>query len=180
MKLVDEGKIRKAMVGMYLNDNDNSHLILGDYDASFIEGGEDSLKWLETTNDTEWQIAVTSAYFGDHNLYKHSFRQAVLHSGTELLGVIMADFSSVSKIMMEKFAFSCDKNECVSKKSCDKFNMEGLDFNLTLGPDVNVKIPGSKLLIDKQEGCQFALFNSGKRYIFGNVFLKEYYTIYDI
>lgn len=165
---------------MYLSDDDNSHLILGDYDASFVEGGEDSLQWLETTNDTEWQIAVSTAYFGDHNLYKHSFRQAVLHSGTELLGVIMADFSLVSKIMTEKFGFSCDKNECVSRKSCDSFEMKGLDFNLTLGPDVNVVIPGSKLLIATQEGCRFALFNSGKRYIFGNVFLKEYYTIYDI
>ncbi len=93
MKLVDEGTIRKAIVGMYLSDDENSNLILGDYDASFVEGGEDGLKWLETTNDTEWQIAVTSAYFGDHNLYKHSFRQAVLHSGTELFGVIMADFT---------------------------------------------------------------------------------------
>lgn len=58
--------------------------------------------------------------------------------------------------------------------------MTGLDFNMTLGSDVNIVIPGSKLLIDKENGCQFGLFNSGNRYILGNIFLKEYYTAYDI
>jgi len=40
VKLIDEGKIKNAMVGIYLSDNDDSHLVLGGYDASFIEGGE--------------------------------------------------------------------------------------------------------------------------------------------
>ena len=86
--------------------------------------------------------------------------------------------------MRENYNFHCDMSRCRGVNYCDAYNMTDVNLTLTLGPDVNVTINEKDLLMDlhndDEYNCQFTLFNSGKRMILGNVFLKNYYTIYDI
>lgn len=60
---------------MYIDrDNENSTIQFGDYDADLIEKGEEGLTWIESTNDTDWQVDIGAAYLGGESLYLHSFR----------------------------------------------------------------------------------------------------------
>jgi hypothetical protein len=83
-------------------------MMFGDYNSKAIEGGSNGVVWFDSNNETEWQIDVTGSSFANKTLFKHSFRQAVLHLGTETTGVTQTDFQSIALTMTQKFAFTCN------------------------------------------------------------------------
>jgi hypothetical protein len=105
-------------------------------------------------------------------MFKHSFKQAVIHSGTKFIGMISSHFTKVATQMRSKFGFECDTSRCRGKQTCDTYDVTGLDFTLTMGPDFNVTVTGEDLLIplsnDEEFQCGLALVNNGHTYLLGN------------
>ena len=84
---------------------------------------------------------------------------------------------------MRKLGFECDTSRCRGQNYCEAYNTTGLEFTLTLGSDFEATIRENDLLLeikDEDYNCVLSLFNAGSRYIFGNQFLRHFYTIYDV
>ena len=63
-----------------------SSIQFGDYNTNLIEKDPDddddaALKWLNTSNGTDWQVDLFATKIGANNLYKDSYRQALFDVG---------------------------------------------------------------------------------------------------
>jgi len=66
--MAQEEEIQKPMVSIYISNNTNetSNIMFGDYNTSFIAGGDDkAIDWFELSNKTDFQVDVSWAHFGD-------------------------------------------------------------------------------------------------------------------
>jgi hypothetical protein len=56
--LSKQKKIKRPAVSVFISKyehlNITSNIMLGDFNTTYIEGGEDAITWFDLTNDTDW------------------------------------------------------------------------------------------------------------------------------
>ena len=71
-----EGLIDRIVFSIFVSRfESNSHsLQIGDYDTTFIDGGEKNLSWfhLDDVMDSRWFIDITAAHLGETSIFSHS------------------------------------------------------------------------------------------------------------
>jgi hypothetical protein len=65
--MAKEEEIQRPMVSILISNNTNetSNIMFGDYNTTFIEGGEAAIDWFDLTNKTDFQLYLSWAHFGD-------------------------------------------------------------------------------------------------------------------
>lgn len=98
-----------------------------------------------------------------------------------MIGIASSEYLQITGLLLTNF-FDCDSGSCLSKVPCIEYG-RSLDLTFTISDYFNVTIPTTDLLqavFDNEYQCRFYAFNSGNRYILGNPFLKNYYSVFDI
>jgi len=121
---------------------------IGDYDTSYVVGGETGLHWFELMiNDNvgswRWQTDLTDSYFGDKKLFEHFFKWAEINASYSGIGLTSEDFEIASIVLRAANKdIYCDYDKCLGKEECSAYKGKIPDFTFTLSNRVNFTVAG--------------------------------------
>jgi len=119
--LAKQRKIKRPVVSVFVSKfehlNIPSTLQLGDFNTTLIEGGEDAITWFDLTNDTEWQVYLSWAHFGDKQLFEHDFKPVEINLGVPYIGVDDETFEKLQNhLTLMDSSITCDQVNCYGTK----------------------------------------------------------------
>jgi len=167
---IDQGVVAQQMFAFDLGDNKDGELTFGGYDDSKFSG---EITWVSLSEPKYWQIDIENIQAGS---FSSGTTNGIVDSGTSLITgpsmEIMKIASSVGATanLMGQYTIDCAK---VSTLPDLEFHINGKAW----------PVPGKDLVIQSGGTCLFALMGmdipSGPQWILGDVFMRQYYTIFD-
>lgn len=175
---IQQNVVDQPIFSFYLGDNESGELVFGGYDASKFEG--DDLTYVDLYSATYWAVKLDGASCGDYESGGEnpdgSPTTAIIDSGTSLI--------TGPKVEIDKLAASVGATRNFAGEymiDCDKaadipdvvFTIDGEEYS----------IPGPSTVIESGGTCIFGFmgmdFPGGPDWILGDVFMREYYTVFD-
>uniref|UniRef100_H0XP70 Peptidase A1 domain-containing protein n=1 Tax=Otolemur garnettii TaxID=30611 RepID=H0XP70_OTOGA len=173
-----KGLITANFFAFYLTSRGKagSMLILGDVDHSYYSG---ELRWVPVTKQQYWQIAMDRISVNGIIIACHNGCQAILDTGTSFVNGPYEDVLNIQNVIRAHHTF---------------IDMYVSDCNtITHLPDVvfviggiNYPVPSRSYIRKDAFGFCVSTFNSFSDYLFtsktwilGDVFLREYFSVYD-
>jgi len=170
-RMVQSGAFEEPIFSVFFgNDGEQSEITFGKYEKSRMET---ALFWAPVTTPGYWQVAMEDITLADQRLNLCSAAghcQVAVDTGTSLL----AGPSTVVDTLVEKLGVADD---CSNVKSL---------------PDIGFIVEGHILNLKPEDyvaqslgGCSLGLMSldipppKGPLFIFGDPFLRKYYTVYD-
>lgn len=169
---IDQGKVEKPMFAFYLGDNADGELTFGGYDDDKFEG--DELTWVPLSDATYWRIDMDAVKIGEFSIGESD---AIVDSGTSL---IIGPKMDILAIALEIGA----KPTLTGQYTIDCEKVAGIpDMTWTIAGK-EYTVAGKKLVIQSAGMCIFAMMGMdfpapGPQWILGDVFMREYYTVFD-
>jgi len=171
-RLVASGSMEKNLFGVFFgNDNEDSEITFGRYDQNRIAS---ELLWLKVTEPGYWQVKIDDVTLGKTSLGfcdPGSGCQVAVDTGTSL----MAGPSDAVQTIHESVYV---KHDCSNLGDLPKLNFMVGNIPLALDPE-------DYITNSPENGCQLGLMSldipppKGPLFIFGDPFLRKYYTVYD-
>ena len=161
-------------------DGTDGELLLGDWDTTKFLGG---ISWIPLTSETYWQIGLNGIQVGSKT-FKTSER-AILDTGTSLLTMPTADVKDFMDLIgatqvssfVQEYQVNCNQVDSLPtlKISLDKgtFELDGSDYILEMSSGGKQTCLVGIMGLDMPDGRPPIV-------ILGDVFLRKYYSIYDI
>jgi hypothetical protein len=168
-RMVQSGAFEQPLFSVFFgNEGEQSEITFGKYEKSRMEG---ALFWAPVTTPGYWQVEMEDITLGDQRLSLcKDHCQVAVDTGTSLL----AGPSNVVDTLVDKLAVADD---CSNIKSL---------------PDIGFIVQGHILNLKPEDyiaqslgGCSLGLMSldipppKGPLFIFGDPFLRKYYTVYD-
>lgn len=175
--LLDSKAIDKAIFSFKLNsyhEAEGGQLTLGGYDPDDFTG---PIQWLNVSRQQYWEVPLKHMHIGDVKLPETG--RVIIDSGTSLLAVPSHVVHYVHRIIGAQhtssgiYVVDCKKLHQLPTVS---FNLGGIDFSLS--PE--------EYVINYEGICASAftsmdLLSEGEPlWILGDVFMRKYYTIFDM
>jgi len=167
---IDQGVVAQQMFAFNLGDNSDGELTMGGYDEAHFTG---EITWTALSQPKYWQIDIENIQAGS---FSSGATNGIVDSGTSLITgprmEIMKIANSVGAMpnLIGQYTIDCAK---VSSLPDLVFNINGKAW----------PVPGKDLVIQSGGTCLFALMGmdipSGPKWILGDVFMRQYYTIFD-
>lgn len=167
---IDQGAVAQQMFAFDLGDESDGELTLGGYDESKFTG---DITWTPLSEPKYWQIDLQNISIGG---FTSGATNGIVDSGTSLLtgpsAQIMKIATSVGATpnLMGQYTIDCAK---VSSIPDLEFTINGKAW----------PVPGKDLVIQSGGTCLFAMMGmdipQGPKWILGDVFMRQYYTIFD-
>jgi len=171
-RLGDSGTMQRPLFAVFFgNDSEDSEITFGRYDKRRMAS---ELMWLPVTEPGYWQIKVDSVVVGGQTMDPCSGDrgcQVAVDTGTSLL----AGPSDVVESLVERLHVAMD---CSNKLNLPDLTFVVGNVSLALSPDDYVSQTAGS--------CSLGLMAmdipppKGPLYIFGDPFLRKYYTVYDL
>mmetsp|Transcript_11397 Transcript_11397/g.21323 ORF Transcript_11397/g.21323 Transcript_11397/m.21323 type:complete len:443 (-) Transcript_11397:138-1466(-) len=169
---IEQGKVEKPMFSFYLGNNADGELTFGGYDEDKFVGEE--LTWVPLSDATYWRIDMEGVQIG---LFKVGNTDAIVDSGTSLITGPSKDILAIAleigakPTLTGQYTIDCEKVENIPDIT---WKIHGNDYVL----------PGKSLVIQSAGMCIFAMMGMdfpkpGPQWILGDVFMREYYTVFD-
>lgn len=168
---IDQGLVQKPMFAFYLGDNQDGELTFGGYDESKCAS---DIHWVPLSEATYWKIDIDGIEMGS---YKSTSTNAIVDSGTSLITGPTSAIRQIANAIGAKQAITGQYTiDCQSIDSIP-------DISWTIDGQ-KYTVPGKKLVIQSAAMCIFAMMGMdfpepGPQWILGDVFMREYYTIFD-
>ncbi|KAK5872409.1 hypothetical protein PBY51_013116 [Eleginops maclovinus] len=166
----NQGKIPQDMFSMYLSSSvEGSMLILGGTDSDYYAG---SLNWIPVNGATNyWNIKIQSITINGNTVACSGGCEAVVDSGTSYIIGPSKDIGNINGWL----GASTDQFG-ETFVSCSNMNiLPEIMFNIN---GYNFALPPSAYIIQSSSSCRTG-FGSGT-WILGEVFMRQYYTAFDI
>lgn len=168
---IDQGLVDKPMFAFYLGDNADGELSFGGYDETKYVG---DISWVPLSEATYWKIDMEGVKISS---FSTGPTNAIVDSGTSLIVGPTADIRSIALSIGAKptitgqYTVDCDKVDEIPDMT---WTIDGKDYT----------VAGKKLVIQSASMCIFAMMGMdfpkpGPQWILGDVFMREYYTIFD-
>lgn len=169
---IEQGKVEKPMFAFYLGNNADGELTFGGYDDDKFVGEE--LTWVPLSDATYWRIDMGGVRIG---MFEVGPTDAIVDSGTSLITGPSKDILAIAleigakPTLTGQYTIDCEKVEDIP------------DITWKIGGDDYV-LPGKSLVIQSTGMCIFAMMGMdfpkpGPQWILGDVFMREYYTVFD-
>lgn len=169
---IDQGKVEKPMFAFYLGDNADGELTFGGYDDDKFEG--DELTWVPLSDATYWRIDMDAVKIGEFSIGESD---AIVDSGTSLIIGPKMDILAIAleigakPTMTGQYTIDCEKVAGIPDMT---WTIAGKEYT----------VAGKKLVIQSAGMCIFAMMGMdfpapGPQWILGDVFMREYYTVFD-
>jgi len=168
--MIRDQVLKKNMFSVFFGatDTEESEITFGEYKTSRMAS---DLFWVPVSNPGYWQVEMQDIAVQNHRLNLcHGNCQVAVDTGTSL----MAGPTDIVNALIDKLAV---KNDCSNYHRLPDLGFVVGDHVLNLKPEDYV---------DKgDDGCSVALMTldipppKGPLFIFGDPFLRKYYTVYD-
>jgi len=175
--LYRQGLVKQPIFSFYLSKQGDTdgELILGDVDKSKFTG---DLQWIPLASETYWRVNLDSATMSGFPITAAKY--AILDTGTSLMAGPTAEVKSLaqaigaSPLNDKQYLIDCNKRATLPEiqwtMSGKTFTLNGFDYTIDAGAGV----------------CLFGFIGldvpapSGPLWILGDVFLRKYYSVYDL
>jgi len=168
---IDQRLVAYPMFAFYLGDNKDGELTFGGYDNSHFTG---NLQWINLVEAAYWKIAIDGIEMGS---FSSSNTDAIVDSGTSLITGPSSDIARIAeeigatRSLTGQYTINCDDIQNIPDIT---FTIDGNDYIL----------PGVSLVVKSSSMCLFAMMGMdfqepGPKWILGDVFMREYYTVFD-
>ncbi|XP_058860537.1 pepsin A-like [Acipenser ruthenus] len=172
--MMSQHLVSQDLFSFYLNripsTGPQAVLTFGGIDPSYYTG---AIQWVPVTSQSYWQVNVDSVKINGQVVACSSVCEAILDTGTSLMIGSSDAISSILKLVglslqsNGMYAASCDN---LDKMPDVVFTINGLDFPM---PSYAYTMPVSGGL------CKSGFGHTGDFWILGEVFMREYYSIFD-
>jgi len=169
-RLVESGVLEKPLFAVFFgNDDEESEITFGRYEEHHMET---QLTWVPVTEPGYWQVHMEDVTMGGEKLgiCESKGCQVAVDTGTSLL----AGPSDAVDTLIEKLEL---KSDCSNVKDLPKVGFMVGGKNLELAPE--------DYIAHTADGCSLGFMSldipppKGPLFIFGDPFLRKYYTVYD-
>uniref|UniRef100_A0A8D0H044 Peptidase A1 domain-containing protein n=1 Tax=Sphenodon punctatus TaxID=8508 RepID=A0A8D0H044_SPHPU len=170
--MMSEGLVQQDLFSVYLSRHDTgSVVIFGGIDGSYYTG---SVNWIPVTEQGYWQIKVDSITVNGQEVACSGGCQAIVDTGTSLLAGPANAISSLQNAIGATLGqYSQYDINCSNLPSMPDviFVINGIQYPLS---------PSAYTSQVAQGDCTSGFQNtSGELWILGDVFIREYYSIFD-
>ena len=181
-QMVRQGLLKKGMFSFYLakESGEDGELLLGDYNDDKFSG---SISWVSLNAETYWQVNFGGFHFNGELI--QNTKRAILDTGTSLLAGPKEDVQPIIQAIgarqvsptVQEYQVDCNNIDSLPDLT---FDLNGSHFTLK-GEDY--------ILVMEDKGKQSCILGimpfampEGKEplWILGDVFLRKYYSIFDI
>ncbi|KAG9350356.1 hypothetical protein JZ751_026711, partial [Albula glossodonta] len=164
--------VSQDLFSFYLTSKSESGSVVtfGGIDHSYYTG---SITWIPLSSETYWQISMDSVTINGQTVACNGGCQAIVDTGTSL---IIGPSNDITSINQRVGASTSNGNSVVSCKNIGNmpevtFNINGHAFTLSASDYVR-KV--------RHYGCLTGFDQSGSNlWILGDVFIRQYYSIFD-
>jgi hypothetical protein len=177
--LVKQGKVESAVFAFYLGNSRPGELTLGGIDPAHFHG---PLSYVPVTSDTYWETTLHSVKYGAMSSSKPA--NCILDTGTSVLAGPTKEVQAIAELAgavpllgTGEYMIDC---ATIDTLPILHLTLSGVEFTLS-GADYVVKTSSFG-----QEACLFGFLGidvpepRGPLWILGDVFLRKYYTVFDI
>ncbi|XP_053100015.1 embryonic pepsinogen-like [Hemicordylus capensis] len=170
--LMNSGLVQQDLFSVYLSrEKTGSVLTLGGIDESHYTG---SINWIPVTEQGYWQIAVDGIFVNGQAIACSGGCQAIVDTGTSLLAGPPAEISSLQNVIgatpgqYSEYDINCSN---LPNMPDVVFVISGIQYPLTPSAYTNQANQGE---------CTSGFQNtSGDLWILGDVFIREYFSVFD-
>jgi len=167
---IDQDAVSRSMFAFYLGDEMDGELTLGGYDDARYAG---EITWVSLSEPKYWQIDIGNVQVGS---FSSGPTNGIVDSGTSLITGPSSDIMKIALAagampnMLGQYTMDCERVSSIPDLA---FSVDGKAF----------VVPGKDLVIQSGGTCLFAMMGmdipSGPQWILGDVFMRQYYTIFD-
>jgi len=167
---IDQGLVALSVFAFDLGNDRDGELTIGGYDDAKFTG---DISWVSLSEPKYWLIDVDDVKAGSYSSGKTS---GIVDSGTSLITGPKAAITKIAASagatanFLGQYTIDCEK---VASLPALEFVIGGETF----------AVPGKELVIEAAGTCLFALMAmdlpAGPAWILGDVFMRQYYTIFD-
>ncbi|XP_026563067.1 embryonic pepsinogen-like [Pseudonaja textilis] len=167
--LMKEGLVQQDLFSFYLSRKETGSMItFGGIDHSHYTG---SINWIPVSQQTYWQISMDSVLVNGQKIACNSGCQAIVDTGTSLLAGPSSDIISILKAVGAKPGQSVINCSSSSNLPDVVFVINGIHYPLP---------PAAYTRKFMSDLCSTNFQPSnGDLWILGDVFIREYYSIFD-
>jgi len=167
---VDQQVVNQPVFAFSLGDNSDGELTFGGYDDDKFQG---DITWVPLSDPKYWEIQMDNIQIGS---YSSGATPGIIDSGTSLITGPASEVRKIARLvgasanwLTGQYTIPCDKVA----------GLPDLEFH------VNGKawpVPGKELVIEAAGTCLFGMMAmdlNPPKWILGDVFMRQYYTIFD-
>ena len=180
-----QGVIDEAIFAFYLNDDDfsdedvelQSEVMIGGYDAVKYAKNE-TIHWIKLFNSGYWSIPISKVEFEGAQL-EGPATFGIIDTGTSLIIGPSSQVTQINNAIYKKHNDYCATDDGLTLCECDKIeDIEGLSFIIE---GVEYYIAPKHLFLELFGFCAMLIQPWDQDvWILGDVFLRRYYSIYDM
>ncbi|KAG8434900.1 hypothetical protein GDO86_013023 [Hymenochirus boettgeri] len=172
-----QGLITQDLFSVYLSSNgqSGSYVLFGGVDTSYYSG---NLNWVPLSAESYWQITVDSISINGQVIACSGSCQAIVDTGTSLLAGPPTPIANIQYYI----GASQDSNGAYVINCNSISNMPTVVFTIN---GVQYPVPATAYVRQNAQGCTSGFqemtlpTSSGDLWILGDVFIREYYVIFD-
>uniref|UniRef100_A0A452HSM7 pepsin A n=1 Tax=Gopherus agassizii TaxID=38772 RepID=A0A452HSM7_9SAUR len=167
--MMNEGLVSQDLFSVYLSSDEQSgsFVMFGGIDSSYYSG---SLNWIPLSAETYWEITMDSITINGETIACSGGCQAIIDTGTSLLAGPSTGISNI-----ESYIGASDGTISCSAIS----SLPNIVFTIN---DIEFPVPPSAYILDvttTQAGSIDLPTSSGELWILGDVFISQYYVVFD-
>ncbi|KAJ8370247.1 hypothetical protein SKAU_G00102750 [Synaphobranchus kaupii] len=169
--MMKQGLVTQDLFSVYLsNEQPGSEVVFGGMDPNHYTG---NINWIPLSSESYWQISMDSVTMNGNTVGCSQGCQAIVDTGTAL---IVAPISVLDTI--QNIVGATGNQYGDSPVQCsDIGSMPDLTFNINGYP---FTLPASAYVTKAYYGCRVGISaTSSQLWILGDVFIRQYYTIFD-
>nr|ABY87034.1 pepsinogen A1 [Epinephelus coioides]ABY87036.1 pepsinogen A1 [Epinephelus coioides] len=171
--MVKQGLVSQPLFSVYLSSHgeQGSEVVFGGIDSSHYTG---QVTWVPLTSATYWQIKMDGVKINGQTVACAGGCQAIIDTGTSLIVGPTNDINNMNSWVgasTNQYGESTVNCQNVGSMPEVTFTLNGHDFT----------IPASAYVSQNYYGCNtgFGQGGSDQLWILGDVFIREYYVIFD-
>ncbi|XP_062282625.1 pepsin A-like [Scomber scombrus] len=171
--MVSQGLLSQPMFSVHLSGNSEqgSEVVFGGIDPSHFTG---QITWIPLTSATYWQIKMDSVTINGQTVACSGGCQAIIDTGTSLIVGPTSDISNMnswvgaSTNQYGEATVNCQNIQTMPEVT---FTLNGHAFT----------VPASAYVSQSSYGCRTGFGQGGSQqlWILGDVFIREYYAVFD-
>ncbi|XP_026188356.1 pepsin A-like [Mastacembelus armatus] len=171
--MINQGLVSQSMFSVYLSSNSDqgSEVVFGGVDSNHYTG---QIAWIPLTSATYWQIQMDSVTINGQTVACSGGCQAIVDTGTSLIVGPTSDINNMN-------AWVGATTDQYGDASVNCQNIQSMpDVTFTLNGNA-FTISASAYVSQTSYGCNtgFGQGGSDQLWILGDVFIREYYAVFD-
>lgn len=183
--IIAQKKVEQKVFSFYLSRRGadggatEGELLIGGTDSAFYSG---EIHWIPVTTKSYWQIKIDSVAVQGTSSFCHDGCQAIVDTGTSLIGGPPNEIISLQQLIgatpsnIGEFLIDCTR---LSSFPHITFVLGGKEYTLTPQQYVRKELLGGRALCFSGFQPVDIVSAQGPLWILGDVFLTEYYSVFD-